>query len=306
MLPVAVLVPSFNRGPELGSCLRALEEQAYRGFDTLVIDNGGDEGVAALLAREFPHVATLKIDEPVGSAGGFAAGLQAARERGAEWCWLIDDDMIPDPPALERLVAAACAQPEHVYGSVAVDPETRSTLCWYTTIRRDGRWSTVRDREALGDDPLVEAMEMGYMGLFLPRAVLDQVGYPEPRLFTKVDDVDYYLRIRQAGFRMFYVTGSLVVHPAAEYARPWPIGRAWAFPVLAEPWKEYYLTRNSMYVWLKYDGRLRSLLLHAPGLLPRVLYALVRRDRKWERCTSQFRGLVDGRRGRLGRTVWPA
>jgi GT2 family glycosyltransferase len=193
-----------------------------------------------------------------------------------------------------------------VYGSVPVDPETRSRLCWPTSIWRDGARVTARDRAALGDGPLVEAMEMGFMGLFLPRAVLDTVGYPDPSLFTKADDVEYYLRMRRAGVRMFYVTGSVLTHPAAQYATPWPFGRFWTFPVLPQPWQEYYLARNSMYLWLEYDGRLRGVLLHLPALLLRVLYALVWRDRKWERCSRQLHGVLDGLRGRLGRTVLPA
>nr|MDQ5807787.1 glycosyltransferase [Actinomycetota bacterium] len=87
----------------LEQCLEAVRAQARRPDRVLVVDNASSDGTAAWLAEQ-DDVEVLRLEENVGGAGGFHAGLERAHREGAEWMWLMDDDTIPRPDALEALL----------------------------------------------------------------------------------------------------------------------------------------------------------------------------------------------------------
>ena len=53
----------------------------------------------------FPPAA-LSVGENLGGAGGFHTGMRLALEAGYEWLWIMDDDSLAAPTALEKLLAA--------------------------------------------------------------------------------------------------------------------------------------------------------------------------------------------------------
>src|SRR5437867_8578812 len=113
---VCAVVVTHDRRDLLRECLAGLEAQTRPPDTILVVDNASTDGTAAMLHGEFPDVAVRRLDENEGGAGGFHEGLHEAFERGHEWLWLMDDDTVPSPTALERLLdardrASALGQP---------------------------------------------------------------------------------------------------------------------------------------------------------------------------------------------------
>ena len=51
--------------------------------------------------------------------------------------------------------------------------------------------------------------------MLVPREVIEQVGYLDGRLFIQVEDVNWSLRMRAAGYRILFVPQALVSHRVA-------------------------------------------------------------------------------------------
>ena len=110
---VTAVVVTYNRKELLVECLQALLAQTV--FDTgagceleiLVVDNASTDGTASslspLLERE-PRIHYMLLEENLGGAGGFCAGMKRAVEEGCDYVWIMDDDTIPKPQALEKLL----------------------------------------------------------------------------------------------------------------------------------------------------------------------------------------------------------
>ena len=83
-------------------------------------------GVAPDLARKIggldEKVILRSLPVNVGSAPAYAVGIEAAIECGADSVWLLDDDNLPAPNTLERLLAAhrALSQDDADAAEVAV------------------------------------------------------------------------------------------------------------------------------------------------------------------------------------------
>jgi len=106
---VTVCVIAYNSGPTLRACLESLEAQAFRDFETLVIDNASPDRGDAAIAADFPAMRLVSNATNLGFAG---AGNQAARLGAGRWLVLLNPDAVAEPDWLAELMAAAVRHPQ--------------------------------------------------------------------------------------------------------------------------------------------------------------------------------------------------
>lgn len=74
------------------------------------IDNASTDETPALFASdaEFddPLIHYIRLAKNPGGAGGFKEGMRRAAEAGNDWCWIMDDDVIPEQDAPQGLLDA--------------------------------------------------------------------------------------------------------------------------------------------------------------------------------------------------------
>lgn len=103
---VAAVVVTRNRRTLLQQCLHALLRQSIPA-DIWIIDNASTDGTEeAVSALANSRVIYRNTGENLGGAGGFSFGIRAAATQPYELLWLMDDDTIPEPSALEYLLYA--------------------------------------------------------------------------------------------------------------------------------------------------------------------------------------------------------
>ena len=104
MTDVCAVVVTYNRLAMLKDCIDALERQTVP-CDILVIDNASTDGTAEFLEAS-ADIFHIRMKENTGGAGGFNTGMREAVKRGYRYVWIMDDDTIPYPDALEKLLEA--------------------------------------------------------------------------------------------------------------------------------------------------------------------------------------------------------
>jgi GT2 family glycosyltransferase len=99
---ISVIIVTMNRQADLGICLRSLDDQTFRDFEVLVVDNSSSDGTGDMVLNLFPEVRYFYLDTNSGPAGGRNYGVRLAA---GEICVFIDDDaFFKDKDALERVV----------------------------------------------------------------------------------------------------------------------------------------------------------------------------------------------------------
>lgn len=112
---IGAVIATFNRGDYLRSCLKALEGQTMPAdcFEVVIVDNGSTDDTTAI-AEEFcgrnPHFSCIREER---------RGLASARNTGIARCAagivaFTDDDAVPEPDWLERLIARFAELPDEV------------------------------------------------------------------------------------------------------------------------------------------------------------------------------------------------
>lgn len=241
---VAAVVLTYNRLPLLKECIAAIKNQTAPPDVILAIDNGSEADTGAWLQNE-AGVTHIHILDNVGPAAGMKRGLQEAYERGYEWIWVMDDDGLPHPEALEKLVKAR-PEVEGAKNSLVLDKLDKKTL-----VFRLLQFKTVADVKK----EFVEGEIMPWNGTLFHRRIIKELGLPKGELFLWGEETEYYYRIKTSGlFDLFTVRDSHHYHPRNEglfYKGTWDV---------KSNWRAYYFIRNKYAVYL---SRHRQNRLHA-------------------------------------------
>ena len=96
-------ITTFNEAGFIDQALSALQLQTRRPDAIVIVDNGSTDGT---LDRTFPeNVALIRNSADLGMSGAVKAGLAHALEHEFDWTWVFDVDSVPEPDALENLLA---------------------------------------------------------------------------------------------------------------------------------------------------------------------------------------------------------
>ena len=103
------MVVVYESGPTLAECLAAVRAQTFGDYELILVDNASSDRVAQAAAKADPAILLLENAENLGFA---AAVNQAANRAHGEWLVLLNPDAYPHTDWLERLAAAADANPK--------------------------------------------------------------------------------------------------------------------------------------------------------------------------------------------------
>lgn len=287
---VAAAIATFNRRDVLCQCLRAMLAQTWPLDEIVVVDNASSDGTDAMVTAEFPSVRLVRLAENTGAAGGFAAGLEAGVAGGNDWVWVFNDDDIPEPEALATMLAAAAALPPRT-GIVGCARRDAAGNPYGLGLRWRHRHIPVPPADPAG--PPIRVDVVTFSGTLVRAELVRDVGVPKRQFFMMLEDLDYCLRVRDAGWQVQVLPRPLVT----AYA----MGSEGSAP----PWRGYYQTRNHLAMTLE-----RRSLPELTWWLSRTLRfcvgALRGGDRPAERVRLRLLGAWHAVRGVSGRTVTPA
>ncbi|HVY81109.1 MAG TPA: glycosyltransferase family 2 protein [Steroidobacteraceae bacterium] len=306
---VAAVVVTFNRRDMLIECLGALLTQSREVQRIYVIDNASTDGTRELLlAHDLllnPRIHYTRLARNTGGAGGFAHGMQLAMQDGHDWLWVMDDDAEPARDALEQLLGAVAPddpQPPPLC-SLKCDSEGRLLLAYLGFL--DWRYRPLECVRPIADSALENAssveIEMAtFVGLMMPRWLVERIGLPKAEFFIHADDLEYCLRMKGIA-KIRLVLASIVLHKEeirAAFSEVAVFGRSSLRIRFERYWISYYAPRN--YIWLarRYGG-------WRPDIVAQVILTFCRRiagilvhdDHKVRRVRFVVSQFLDGFRG---------
>lgn len=290
---VSAVVVTYNRLELLKRCLAALKSQTGKLESLLVVDNASTDGTDAFFAADCERsIRYLRLNENVGGAGGFASGLLAAIDSGADWIWMMDDDAEPNPTALQELMDVA-TDPGSIYGSVAVNGVSTS---WAVTLLGPPI-EVVHDAAQVPDCAVVQSLP--FLGFLIHRDLVRRIGLPDAGYFIAADDIEYCLRARRSGAHLYIAGRSRIEHPKTATRVLRVLGRDIVYLSLA-PWKRYYDTRNRILNARKY-APVKLFTNVLPGTMARLIYALFLEPNKLKQLRAFCAGTIDGLLSRKGK-----
>jgi N-acetylglucosaminyl-diphospho-decaprenol L-rhamnosyltransferase len=200
---VLVLVLNYNGGDALDPCLRSLRATTYPKAQIVVLDNGSTDGSLEIARRHGLEIHEFGAN--LGSCAAYNRAFELFSDR-AEFILLSNADVIVPPPTIQRMVATALS--DETIGFVAPIQRHADTR----EIRSTGiRWRCGRmPVHATEPGEPYDAVEGAFV-LIRP-AVNDRVGGLDESLFLNLEDVEWQLRAKDAGFRIRVTLDAEILH----------------------------------------------------------------------------------------------
>ena len=104
MKAIATIVVTYNRLTLLKEVIETLRAQTCKEQQIIIVNNGSTDDTPKWIDQQEDIIAIHQ--ENVGGAGGFFTGIKYASEHGYKYCWIMDDDVICKPNALQELKIA--------------------------------------------------------------------------------------------------------------------------------------------------------------------------------------------------------
>lgn len=275
---ISAIVVTYNRKALLQECIGALLCQTLVPTQIIVVDNSSTDGTAEWLAAQQGLEIITQPNQ--GAAGGVSSGIRKAHASGADWVWIMDDDTIPQPDALAKLVQAiatirSTGDPFGYFVSKALwnDGSPHLMNLPFANAGFKGKQSQEWYRQK-GILPIINAT---FVSLLISREAYEKAGLPVTEMFIWADDQEYTWRLHRAGFAGGLVEDSVVWHKTPSNYRSDLFVDA-----PGNIWKYRYGLRNELYIRRNYKSY-SSFLRNAAKrffLYPFLIVAK-RKDARW-------------------------
>lgn len=285
---IAAIVVTYNRKKMLQDCLRGIIK-SDRSLDRIfVIDNGSTDGTREMVNEVYGSNEKIEYlrQKNSGSAGGFYTGAKAAYEWGADWIWFLDDDVMPEPTCLEKMLKY-----QHV--SHCIHPSKRDIhnieFMWESIFDPStGRMSFLENISFKNGKDFTFVNIGCFEGMLMHRDVVEKIGFPDPRFFIVADDALY-------GFLASLYTNVIFIKDAT-------IVKLVSFNFQITPQFLYYAIRNQFIIkeYLKKLGLFKKLFYIYFSLF--VVYALTKHTIRIGSIRTPYyviKGIIDGIRGKF-------
>lgn len=218
MSRVDLIIPTYNGREHLRICLNAVRQQTFPDINVIVVDDGSTDDTGQMMVEEFPEFGYLRLAGNMGFAAACNTGIGAGS---AEFVALLNNDAIPEPHWLERLVNALDRYPDA--GALAskillADGSGRlhaagDTFSWSGLANSRGVWEPDQGQYD-AEDAVFSACAAAAL---YRRTALDDVAAIsgdvfDTDFFMYLEDIDLGWRLQLLGWEIIYTPGAVVQH----------------------------------------------------------------------------------------------
>ena len=263
----------------LPEVVTSIASQSRSAEQIIAIDTGSQDSSTKLLKGARIPVSTMDRETSFGAAIKYGVEQLPRHIEGSnEWLWILHDDCVLHPKALESLLAAIVERPNVVMaGPKLLGWHDRTHLLEVgVSIATNGaRWTGLENSEydQGQHDGVHEVLAVSTAGALIRRDVFEELGGFDLNLELFRDDVDFGWRVRVAGHSVIVVTDAIGYHAQASATERRNIDVKGAFlhrPLLLDRRNAAYvlLSNSSWWVlpWLSFQ-LLAGALLRATGYL---------------------------------------
>jgi GT2 family glycosyltransferase len=213
---IGVVIVAYNDFDLLKRSIDSILACSYRAVEIIVVDNSTRDDVRAGLAG-MPGIHYHRTAENLGFCGANNIGIRMSRELGTEYTLLLNHDAVLEPDCLQALMARAPKLPDLGVMTGKIYLMAGQKKLWYAGGYFDrligaGKNYGFNETDRGQYDTFREVEYATGCFMLIPNAVLARAGGLEDRFFMYLDDIEFCLRVRKAGFKVYYEPKAVVHH----------------------------------------------------------------------------------------------
>jgi protoporphyrinogen oxidase/GT2 family glycosyltransferase len=211
---VTAVVLAWNNYADTQECLQTLAKSDYPNLQTILVDNGSEDGTPDKVRQEFPQVLVIENRRNLGVPAGYNVGFIQALKGGADYVLMLNNDVTVPPGMVSGLVRIAEDDSETgmvmpkvlYYGS---DTEVWSSGGKYRAFPPA---ILMTDKSPAAADTLRMIEFAPSCGLLIHRRAFERAGLFDPGYLFMFDDWDFSTRVRASGLKIWYTPTAHLWH----------------------------------------------------------------------------------------------
>jgi GT2 family glycosyltransferase len=295
---VISVILNTNRRDDTLNCLASITQSSYPNQRVIVLDNTSSDGSVAAIRAEHPQVEIIGLTENLGYAGNNNIGIAAAMEVGADWIFVLNEDIVLDPACLQRMIAVASADPQIGMLGPMVYHASEPTVIQSAGGCLNRLWEAHHIGQNEADcGQFVGSHEVEWVSgcaILVRRELIAQVGSIDVRFFYYWEETEWCVRARRHGWKIVHVPEAKIWHKGVQRNYQ------------PKPSVSYYNTRNRLLLMAKHGAPLVSR-AYAWSQMIRTLVSFTLRP-KWRTQRGHrdaiWHGMRDYLRGRWGKGAY--
>ncbi|MFM7189085.1 MAG: glycosyltransferase family 2 protein [Armatimonadota bacterium] len=225
---VRVIIVSWNAKADLRACLASIAGSTAEmsRVEVVVVDNNSSDGSPEMVRTEYPNVQLRETGANLGFSGGNNVALA---DNHCDYVFLLNSDAMLPKGGLDTLLEWADATPDAgLIGPKVINPdETLQFSCRRWPTPQAGLFRNVylgklfpQNQPAadylMRDFDHASPLDVDWLSgcaMLMRRACLEQVGpLDDKTFFMYCEDMDWSLRVHEAGWRVVYAPVIDVIH----------------------------------------------------------------------------------------------
>ena len=290
---MATVVVNWNEPKMTIDLLVGFRTQSYPRVLPIVIDNGSldQSDFVRRLAAEFPDVSVIANATNTGYAAACNGGIAMALERGADYVFILNNDVALDPSTIGELVRVLRVNPEAGAAAPIVYDASEPERVWFAGGRLSLGLRPVVAHVKLHvptGEPARQTDWLSGAAIMMSRACIETVGLLKTDYFLYLEDVDWSCRARRDGFTLLIAADARVRHRISASTSKRPIEALYyserSLLLFFERWGSWPLR---CWTWAKLLFRLVLSLVRRPGTSEREARQLADRDYLFRRLGAR-------------------
>ncbi len=224
---ITVIIVTYQAEQYIKSCINSLLKQSNDSFNIVIVDNNSTDTTKILIKGYLKNnlkVHLIENRKNLGFAKANNIGIQYSLTiLKADYLLLLNQDTVVENNLLDKLLYWSDKKGTAVFGPKILIKKSKR-IWWigtkifkitdlFKTLRLALSYQIDKEQEdSFFIDKPAEVEAIVGCAIFLPKEIIEHVGYLDEKFFMYGEDLDYSLRIRKKGYKMFVVPEAIVYH----------------------------------------------------------------------------------------------
>lgn len=230
-LDISIIIVNYNVKEFLQNLIHSIHKAAQNlSYEIIIIDNASDDGSIELIREKFSEVKLFVNNENLGFSKANNTGLKAAS---GKYLLLLNPDTIVREDTFEEMINFFEANPDAgLAGCKILNPDgTLQLACrrsfpgpWTSFCKVTGLSALFPDSKLfarynltyLNENESYEVDAISGSFMMFPKRTYEELGGLDEQFFMYGEDLDFCYRIQQAGYKVYYVHSTQIIHYKGE------------------------------------------------------------------------------------------
>ena len=211
---VFTIILNYNNYSNTIETIDSVLSLEYDANSVLLVENSSDKKIIQKIRAHFPELTIIENKKNLGYAGGNNEGIRKALASGADYIFLLNNDVILEGDVLNKCVSAMEKSPDcGACQPMIVTFENKDTIWSAGTHMHFGYPRLfLKGKKLLKNE--IKKSPFGLVGcsILFRRSALEQTGLFDESLFLMHEETDWCIRAKKMNYSLLIISNAVVSH----------------------------------------------------------------------------------------------